>query len=84
MESITNQTTTAADKNLTFKFMSNSKPYDWLGEDVEGKQPPFDAVNHKYMEPDRNYDTALKPIALILLLYPTFRMVLRLLFKARM
>ena len=41
--------------------MSNSKNYDWLGEDVEGKQPPFDAVNYKYMEPDRNYDTTLKP-----------------------
>ena len=41
--------------------MNNSKKYDWLGEDVEGKQPPFDAVNYKYMEPDRNYDTTLKP-----------------------
>ena len=61
MESITNQSFTAANNTQTFKFMNNSKPYDWLGEDVEGKQPPFDAVNHMYMEPDRNYDTTLKP-----------------------
>jgi len=39
----------------------NTSKYDWLGEDVESKEPLFDAVNSKYMEPDRAYDTNLIP-----------------------
>ena len=77
MESIINQSYTTANKTQNYKFMSNSKNYDWLGEDVEGKQPPFDAVNYKYMEPDRNYDNTLKPDSAVSYTHLTLPTILR-------
>ena len=47
--------------NSSMLVNDDEKKYNWLGEDIEGKSASFDAVNYKYMEPDRTYDTSLKP-----------------------